>query len=100
MNSGFSISIGILFTKIVAKFSFVFICFFSDAFYLLGYYIISYRKSVVLKNIGNAFPKKIVGEIKSIPKILCHHFCDLTLETITMKGMKVSELVVFDISTS
>ncbi len=91
MKSGFSTKIGIIFTKIVAKFPFWSIYFISSVFYLVVYYIIGYRKSVVLKNLRNSFPEKSDREIKTIAKKFFHHFADLTLETIKMRGMSDSD---------
>lgn len=75
----------------MAKFPFWLIYFLSDVFYWLVYYLVSYRKSVVLKNLKNAFPEKTDAEIKSISKKYYRHFCDLTLETIKMRGMKAAD---------
>jgi KDO2-lipid IV(A) lauroyltransferase len=91
MKSGFSTKIGIFFTKIVAKFPFWIIYFISTVFYLLVFYIIKYRKPIVLKNLRNSFPEKSDIEIKEIEKKFYHHFADLTLETIKMRGMKDSD---------
>ena len=91
MNSGFSTSIGIFFTKIVAKFPFWFIYLLSSIFYRIVYFIVSYRKSIVFKNLKNAFPEKTEIDIKTISKKFYRHFCDLTLETIKMRGMKVAD---------
>ncbi len=91
MNSGFSTSIGIFFIKIVAKLPFGIIYFISDIFYLFIYYLIGYRKSVVLTNLKNAFPEKTENEINRISKKFYLHFSDLTLETIKMSGMKTPD---------
>jgi len=88
MNSDFSTSIGIFLTKMVAKLPFWFIYFLSDVFYLIIYFIIGYRKPVVFSNLRNSFPEKTDAEIKTISKKFYRHFCDLTLETIKMRGMK------------
>ncbi len=88
MKSGISTKIGIFFTKIVAKFPFWAIYSISSVFYLIVFYIIGYRKSVVLENLRNSFPDKSEKEIFSISKKFYHHFADLTLETIKMRGMK------------
>ena len=88
MKSGFSTKIGILFSKIVATFPFWSIYFISSFFYLIVYYIVGYRKLVVLNNLRNSFPEKSDSEIKTITKKFYRHFADLTLETIKMRGMK------------
>jgi Kdo2-lipid IVA lauroyltransferase/acyltransferase len=64
----------------------------SDGLYLLVYYVIGYRKKVVLTNIQNAFPEKTATEITAIHKKFYRYFCDLFLEifktlTITPKQM-------------
>lgn len=87
MKSGFSTNIGIFILKLVAKFPFWIIYLLSDLFYLVVYYIIGYRKEVVVQNLQNAFPEKNEQEILSISKDYFRHFCDLTLETIKIHGM-------------
>lgn len=93
MKSGLSTKIGIFFTKIVAKFPFWAIYIISSVFYLVVYYIIGYRKAVVLKNLRKSFPEKSDAEIKLIAKKFFHHFADLTLETIKMRGMSDSDFI-------
>jgi KDO2-lipid IV(A) lauroyltransferase len=75
----------------VAKLPFWCIYFVSALFYHINYFIIGYRKPVVLKNLRNSFPEKTDAEIKKISKKFYRHFSDLTLETIKMSGMKVSD---------
>jgi Kdo2-lipid IVA lauroyltransferase/acyltransferase len=91
MNTGFSTNIGIIFLKVVAKFPFWFIYVISDVFYFIVYYVIGYRKKVVTENLKNAFPEKSENEISVISKKYFRQFCDLTLETIKMQGMKQSD---------
>tara|TARA_R110001632_G_scaffold154429_2_gene272605 strand:- start:7762 stop:8652 length:891 start_codon:yes stop_codon:yes gene_type:complete len=55
---------------------------FSDLLYFLFYYIIGYRKEVVLNNLQLAFPKKELSELKSIQKKFFRHFTDLFVESI------------------
>ncbi len=49
--------------------------------YLLLFYVIGYRKQVVLENLRNSFPAKSDAEIKSICKQYYRYLCDLFLET-------------------
>ena len=55
---------------------------FSDLLYFLFYYIIGYRKEVVLNNLQLAFPEKKLSELKSIQKKFFRHFTDLFVESI------------------
>lgn len=57
---------------------------FSDIFFYLNYYIIQYRKKIVLQNLRNSFPEKSEKEIKVIAKKFYHHFGDLFVETLKL----------------
>lgn len=64
----------------------------SDFVFLILYYLVGYRKKVVLKNLRNAFPEKSEQEIHVICKKFYHYFCDLIFEvfkvsTISKKSM-------------
>lgn len=54
----------------------------SDILYLLIYYIIGYRKEVVLSNLKLVFPDKKEKELKIISKIFYSHFVDVFMEMI------------------
>ncbi len=53
----------------------------SDGVYLLLYYILGYRKKVVVANLKKAFPEKTPAEILAIQKKFYRYFCDMFLET-------------------
>ena len=91
MNTGFSTNIGIFILKVLAKFPFWFIYLLSDMFFLLVYYVVGYRKQVVLRNLRNSFPEKTESEIKEITKRFYRYFSDLALETFKMRGMKTTD---------
>lgn len=55
---------------------------FSDAVYALLYYVIRYRKAVVLHNLALAFPQKTAAEKARIAKQFYKNFCDTFIETI------------------
>lgn len=61
----------------------------SDFLYLFIYYVIGYRKKVVLENLNLAFPNKSEKEIKAISKKFYHHFVDVFIEMI--KSFTISE---------
>ncbi|MCG1037739.1 lysophospholipid acyltransferase family protein [Polaribacter sargassicola] len=63
--------------------------FFSDVFYILNYYIIGYRKKVVLNNLKLSFPDKSDQEIKKISKGFFKHLTDFIVESI--KTFTISE---------
>src|ERR1051325_7139389 len=56
----------------------------SDLLYVVIYYLVGYRKKVVMQNLANSFPEKTLKERVRIAKKFYHHFCDLTLESVKM----------------
>lgn len=63
--------------------------FISDGIYLLVYYVIGYRKKVVLHNLKLSFPEKSEKELIKIRKKFYHHFVDILMEMI--KSFTISE---------
>jgi Kdo2-lipid IVA lauroyltransferase/acyltransferase len=63
--------------------------FISDGVYRLLYYVIGYRRKVVMENLAIAFPEKTIKERTRIAKDFYHHFLDTFIETI--KLLSVSE---------
>ncbi len=61
----------------------------SDCVYLLMYYIVGYRKKVVLDNLKLVFPDKSEEELMAIRKKFYKHLADMFLEMI--KTMSISE---------
>jgi KDO2-lipid IV(A) lauroyltransferase len=53
----------------------------SDIIYYILYYVLGYRKEVVMKNLRNSFPEKTEKELISISRRFYRYFCDLFLET-------------------
>lgn len=61
----------------------------SDFFFFLMYYVIGYRKKVVLENLELAFPKKSKEERIKIAKGFFKHFTDLIMESV--KAFSISD---------
>lgn len=64
----------------------------SDGMYLLLYYIIGYRKQLVMDNLHNAFPLKTEQEIQIICKKFYRNFCDQWTETLKLLSISEQEL--------
>jgi KDO2-lipid IV(A) lauroyltransferase len=56
----------------------------SDLFYFLIYYVVGYRKQVVLYNLGIAFPEKTGEERRRIAKKFYRNLTDFFVETIKL----------------
>lgn len=65
---------------------------FSDILFIFLYYIISYRKKVVYKNLKNAFPEKSPEEINLISRKFYRHLADLIIETLKLTHLSNKEL--------
>lgn len=65
---------------------------FSDFFYLLFYYVIGYRKKVVLENLKTAFPNTSEKELKVIQKKFFKHFTDIFMESV--KAFTISQKTI------
>jgi KDO2-lipid IV(A) lauroyltransferase len=64
----------------------------SDGLYYLVFYIVPYRKKVVLNNLKNSFADKSEAEIIKISKAFYRHFCDITVESFKMFHISEDEL--------
>src|SRR4051812_16792473 len=60
--------------------------------YILIYYIIGYRKEVVMSNIAIAFPEKSLAERKLIAKKFYKNFTDNFIEIIKLLSISKKEL--------
>lgn len=65
---------------------------FSDVLFLLGYYIIGYRKKVILENLQFAFPEKTERERKKIARQFFRNLTDSFAEIIKMYGISKEDL--------
>jgi Kdo2-lipid IVA lauroyltransferase/acyltransferase len=64
----------------------------SDFLYLLVYYVVGYRKQVVLNNLRNAFPEKSDPEIRQIAKDFYKQFMDVVVEILKLRSMGAAEM--------
>ncbi|MCF0207793.1 MAG: lauroyl acyltransferase, partial [Bacteroidales bacterium] len=53
----------------------------ADLFYFIVYYIIGYRKRVVVENLRKSFPQKTDDEIRLLSKKFYRHLADISLES-------------------
>lgn len=64
--------------------------FFADVIFFLIYYIVGYRKAVVLENLQRSFPQKTEHELHKIRKDFYRNFSDYLVET--LKSFTISQL--------
>ncbi|WP_421945803.1 lysophospholipid acyltransferase family protein [Pedobacter sp.] len=64
----------------------------ADAFYLLIFYVVKYRRKVVKENLYKAFPDKNSAELNAIEKEYYKFLSSLFVEVIKMKSISKNEL--------
>lgn len=84
--------IGIFFLYLLSLMPFWFLYLISDLLYILVYYLVGYRRTVVQQNLQNAFPEKSLEERKRIERKFYHHFCDLVVETVKTISISPKQL--------
>ena len=81
------------FIWIISKLNFTSIYLISDLLYYILYYIFSYRKKVVRKNLELAFPEKSKKERRIIEKKNFRNLTDIFLETFKSNNIKEKDLI-------
>ena len=64
----------------------------SDILYPVTYYLIAYRKKIVLENLRNSFPDKEENEIRELARKFYRHFNDLIFEILKMVTISPANL--------
>lgn len=64
----------------------------SDVLFLLMYYVVRYRKKVVIQNLNECFPEKSESERKKIMKNFYKHLADTFVETIKLLHVSDDEM--------
>lgn len=64
----------------------------ADFVYVVAYYLVGYRKKVVLQNLRASFPEKSAQEIQQIAKDFYRQLADIIVETIRLSSMRPEEL--------
>lgn len=64
----------------------------SDGAYYILYYVIRYRRDIVMRNLKEAFPEKDQKSLRRIEKDYYHYLCDLIVETLKLLTISDSEL--------
>jgi KDO2-lipid IV(A) lauroyltransferase len=65
---------------------------FSDLLFVIGYYVVGYRKKVILENLQHAFPEKTEIERRKIARQFFRNLTDSFAETIKMNSISKEDL--------
>lgn len=72
--------------------------FLSDLIFFVTYYILRYRRAVVMTNLANSLPQKSEKELRHISRAFYRNLCDYAAETLrllSIDGKELKERVVF-----
>ena len=64
----------------------------ADFFFLITYYVIGYRREIVMNNLRNSFPEKSKKELRSIARRFYRNFMDNWMETIKLLSVSKKTL--------
>jgi KDO2-lipid IV(A) lauroyltransferase len=64
----------------------------ADCIYFVAYYVVGYRKKVVLQNLRNSFPEKSGQEVKHITRDFYRQFADVVVEILKLTSMSAKEM--------
>lgn len=65
---------------------------FSDFLFFIAYYVLGYRKDVIITNLKNSFPEMTDIERKAILKKFYRNLCDYAVETIKLPALSETEV--------
>ncbi|MFD0793883.1 lysophospholipid acyltransferase family protein [Mucilaginibacter litoreus] len=83
---------GIFFLYLISLLPFWLLYFIADVLYVVIYYLIRYRVSVVRQNLTNSFPERSDADRRKIEKQYFHYLTDLVVETVKMISVSESSL--------
>lgn len=83
----------VLILWLIALLPFKILYFISDILYLILFYVFKYRKSIVISNLHNSFPKKSSDEIKKLTKQYYKNLCDLIIEIVKLNTITRKQLL-------
>ena len=78
--------------KLVSHLPFFVLYLISDFLYLLGYYVVRYRRKLVSRNLRNAFPELSEGTRNEIERAFYRNLCDYAVETLKLLTIRRGEL--------
>lgn len=65
----------------------------SDFIFVIVFYLVRYRRKLVMKNLQRSFPEKSERELKTIRKQYYHWFCDYMVETLKLLTISNEKLL-------
>ena len=80
------------FIKLLSRLPLSVLYFFSDVLFIVSFYVIRYRRTMVKRNLSNSFPEKTRQELQRIEKEFYSNLCDYAVEMLKLVTMSKEEL--------
>ncbi len=84
--------VAIFFLYLLSLLPFRVLYLFSDAVFIILFYVIHYRKKVVEENLRNSFPEKSLKELQQIERTFYGYLADIMVESVKMISITEKEL--------
>ncbi|MDI9879867.1 lysophospholipid acyltransferase family protein [Flectobacillus longus] len=81
-----------LFFRLLSRLPMPVLYVFSDFLFFVSYYLIKYRRKVVIMNLQNSFPEKTAKEHQMLAKAFYHNLCDVIVESLKLLTISVKDL--------
>jgi Kdo2-lipid IVA lauroyltransferase/acyltransferase len=81
------------FLKLLSRLPLFVLYIFSDIMFVVGYYMIRYRRAVVQSNLKNSFPEKSKIELQKIEREFYRNLCDYPIETLKLMTMSKDDVM-------
>lgn len=81
-----------IFIRLLSRLPLWFLYILSDFLFVIGYYVLRYRRKLVQKNLRNSFPEKSVTERQKIEKDFYKNLCDYPIESLKLLTITKEEL--------
>lgn len=78
--------------RLFSRLPFGILYFISDLVFLVSYYVVRYRRKMVLKNLKNSFPEKSETQLYKIERQFYRNLCDYAFETLKLLTISKEEL--------
>src|SRR5690242_8050030 len=78
--------------RLISRLPFTALYLLSDFLFVISYYIVGYRRKMVMKNLRNSFPEKSETELRRIEREFFKNLCDYGVEMLKLVTISKEQL--------
>lgn len=82
-----------IFLKLISQLPLPILYLIADFLFVITYYIVRYRRDVVMRNLSNSFPEKSKDELRAIERQFYRNLADTSMETLKLLTMSEENLL-------